>query len=281
MYLADYHMHSKYSCDGKMEISTMCDLAIERGFSEIAITDHVDISSDLPYDYYRDLEATGGDECQMDIVGLYKELAEKQEFYKGKLVLRAGAELGQPHVNPAAGEAFVNDYGSVLDFVLGSVHAMENDTDVYYMDYETMNVAEMYDKYVESLIGLAKFGNFDVMGHLTYPLRWVYQFKRERLDLKPYEERFRTLFKLLIEEGRGIELNVSGLYREIKETMPPMSLIKLYKECGGEVITIGSDAHTEEHLGLYQKEGREMLQEAGFRYFTTFEKRKPIFLPFK
>ena len=105
----------------------------------------------------------------------------------------------------------------------------------------------------------------------------MYERQQMRLDLAPYEEKFRYLFKCLTEKGRGIELNVSGLYRPMNETMPPLSLLKLYKACGGEIITIGSDAHRAEHVGLCQKEAREILCQAGFRYITTFSQRKPDF----
>jgi histidinol-phosphatase (PHP family) len=63
----------------------------------------------------------------------------------------------------------------------------------------------------------------------------------------------------------------------MNETMPPVSLLRLYRECGGEIITIGSDAHQKEYVGLYQKEAGELLQEAGFNYLTTFTCRKPEF----
>ena len=99
-----------------------------------------------------------------------------------------------------------------------------------------------------------------------------------RLDLKPYEDKFRQLFKNLTEKGRGIELNVSGYYKAMQDAMPPMSILKLYRECSGEIITIGSDAHKAEYIGFYQKEAHEMLQEAGFRYLTVFDHRKPEFI---
>ena len=99
-----------------------------------------------------------------------------------------------------------------------------------------------------------------------------------RLDLRPYEEKFRQLFKNLTEKGRGIELNVSGYYKAMQDAMPPMSILKLYRECCGEIITIGSDAHKAEYIGFYQKEAHEMLETAGFRYLTVFEHRKPEFI---
>ena len=242
MYLADYHMHSKYSFDGSEELDTICQTAIRRGLSEIAITDHMDIYTGLPYDEQMNFEVPGGEQYHMDVSGLYAGLVQMKEKYAGQLKVRIGAELGQPQVNPEAAALFIRDYGDVLDFVIGSIHNMEKDLDVYYYDFTKIDVAKMYDHYVDWLLKLSEMGDFDVMGHLTYPLRYMFERNQLRLDLRPYEEKFRQLFKNLTEKERGIELNVSGYYKAMQDAMPPMSILKLYRECGGDIITIGSDA---------------------------------------
>lgn len=275
MYLADYHTHSRYSFDGSEPLQVMCEKAIAAGLTELAVTDHMDIFTGLPYGEMINFDEPGGKRFSMDVAGLYRELNEIKDIYAGRLTVRIGAELGQPQVNPEAAKAFVSDYP--LDFIIGSVHNMEGDLDVYYYDFTQMDVAAMYDHYVDWLIELAGVGDFDVCGHLTYPLRYMFERCRMRLDLKPYEEKFRHLFRLLIEKGRGIELNVSGLYRPMQETMPPLSLLKLYRACGGEIITIGSDAHKADHIGSFQKEARALLSEAGFSYVTGFKARQPEF----
>ena len=84
-------------------------------------------------------------------------------------------------------------------------------------------MAKNDDHYVDWLLKLSEMGDFDVMGHLTYPLRYMFERNQLRLDLRPYEEKFRQLFKNLTEKGRGIELNVSGYYKAMQDAMPPMS----------------------------------------------------------
>ena len=93
-------------------------------------------------------------------------------------------------------QSFIRDYGDVLDFVIGSIHNMEKDLDVYYYDFTKIDVAKMYDHYVDWLLKLSEMGDFDVMGHLTYPLRYMFERNQLRLDLRPYEEKFRQLFKI-------------------------------------------------------------------------------------
>ena len=106
MYLADYHMHSKYSFDGSEELDTICQTAIRRGLSEIAITDHMDIYTGLPYDEQMNFDVPGGEQHHMDAAGLYAGLVQMKEKYAGQLKVRVGAELGQPQVNPQAAELY-------------------------------------------------------------------------------------------------------------------------------------------------------------------------------
>ena len=196
--------------------------------------------------------------------------------YAGRLKVKLGTELGQPLVNLKAAQNFLADYD--LDFVIGSVHNLENDLDVYYYDFEKVDGAALFDHYLDWLTEMTESCDFDVMGHITYPLRYLFERTGKRIELGPYEEKLRGLFRMLVQSGRGIELNVSGLAKEMQETMPPFSLLKLYRECGGEIITIGSDAHKAEQIGMFQKEGQQMLREAGFRYLTVYTARKPEFV---
>ncbi|MFA9375183.1 MAG: histidinol-phosphatase HisJ family protein [Lachnotalea sp.] len=263
MYLADYHIHTKYSFDGYEEIEDICNKAIKRGMNEIALTDHMDIYTDKPYGHILD--------CNQ----LYKDIERVQEKYQGKLKIRKGVELGQPQVNLTESKKFLEEYQ--LDFVIGSIHNMQGDIDVGDYDFSQVDCSEVYQEYLRWLMELATNYDFDVLGHITYPMRYMYQKEKKRVDLGPFEEQLRILFKKMVELGKGIEVNTSGLSQPIKETMPTLSIVKIYKECGGEIITVGSDAHKLEQVSLTIKQGQEIIKEAGFQYITTYEKRKPIF----
>lgn len=263
MYLADYHIHTKYSFDGHEEIEDICNRAISLGMNEIALTDHMDIFSNQPYEFILKCDE------------LYESIERAKEKFDTKLVIRKGVELGQPQANPKEAQRFLEAHP--LDFVIGSIHNIKDDIDVYEYDFKKLDCNEIYQEYVECLLALAKDYDFDVVGHLTYPLRYMYQREGIRLDLRPYEGIFKEVFKWLIARGKGIEVNTSGLLQPMNETMPPLSIIKLYKACGGEIITVGSDAHRLEHLSVTIRQGQEFLKEAGFQYITTFENRKPIF----
>jgi histidinol-phosphatase (PHP family) len=134
MYLADYHTHSRYSFDGSEELDTMCQHAIAAGLSEIAVTDHMDIYTGFGYGRMIDYDVTCGRPWIMQVRELYAELEQVRDRYAGRLKVKLGTELGQPQVNMAAARKFLADYP--LDFVIGSVHNMEHDLDVYYYDFE-------------------------------------------------------------------------------------------------------------------------------------------------
>lgn len=276
MYKADYHTHSRFSFDGKEEIDAMCRAAIKAGLDEIAVTDHMDIFTDLPYGEGKLFDDGQESRYTTDTADLARQLAAAKEKYAGRLVVTAGIELGQPQVNPDQARQFLEDFQP--EFVIGSVHNMEKDLDVYYYDFTDIDLTALYDHYLDWLLELARTGDFDVMGHLTYPLRYAFERRGMRMDTAPFEEKFRALFRILIERGKGIELNVSGLFRPMRETMPPLYVLKLYKSCGGEIITIGSDAHDAVNIGAYQDEARYMLAAAGFKAITLYRKRQPRFV---
>lgn len=263
MYLADYHTHTKYSVDSEADIDKMCRQAIIRGLDELAVTDHMDIFSTHPYDYF------------LNCRELYPCLLEAREKYAGKLRIVIGSELGEPMNNPAAGKAFIRDYPE-LDFIIGSVHQMENDLDVYYYNWKKHDPASTYEHYLDWLIDYAANYDYDVIGHITYPLRYM---AAAGITLNLFEKRFidkiEYLFRIIISRDRGIELNVSGFRQEIQTTMPSPALLKFYRECGGRILTIGSDAHRPEDIGAFIRAGQEIAVECGFSELASYRLRKP------
>lgn len=263
MYLVDYHMHSKYSFDGYEDIRAMCEQAIAKGLKEIAITDHYDFFQDIKY--ARDLEYTN---IQHDI-----EVA--RELYKGKLLIRKGVELGQPHKDLEKSKNFLKQHD--LDFVIGSIHNLEDALDIGEYDFRLKDIEKLYSDYLEALIEMTLTSDFDVMGHLTYPMRYVYEQLRIYPNMNQFKEPIQNVYRLLIERGRGIEINASGFFQSLGRPMPDLDLLKLYKQCGGEIITIGCDAHHLSHIGCAVEIGLEVVKSAGFDYITTYDHRKPQF----
>lgn len=261
--LFDCHIHSINSHDGHAPVEDICRRALELGLSGLAITDHTECQGYHNYDYPARITRSVADAA-----------AAAQKFAPRLTVLR-GFELGQPLQDLDLAEKMVALCN--YDFIIGSLHGLGGKTreDFAYwafMENPTDRLEEKLTAYFNQLIDLARWGKFDVMGHITYPVRHV------PIDFDRYSEQIDRLLSILIQSGRGIEINTSGLRQGVGMTMPHLPLVQRYRQLGGEVITLGSDAHYLEHVGADLSVGMELLEAAGFRYFTYFKDRKPVFV---
>ncbi|MBR5558964.1 MAG: histidinol-phosphatase HisJ family protein [Oscillospiraceae bacterium] len=264
--LFDSHTHSENSPDGNHSVLNMCEQAADIGLSGIAITDHLECN-----DFIKDNYRTRVQQSVFDI-------RRAQQLLGDKLLISCGIELGQALQNKDAALEILNTYD--FDFVLGSLHALEGKLDFCYWDYSDPNII-IHDSlvdYYKQQIDLAKWGHFDVMGHITYPIRYIWGKNRIPVDITRYSDLIDELLRTLIEKGRGIEVNTSGLRQELGTTLPDFPLIKRYRELGGEIITIGTDAHFVEDIGNGVEYTMDMLREAGFEYFSFFKGRQPRML---
>ncbi|MBQ3379138.1 MAG: histidinol-phosphatase HisJ family protein [Clostridia bacterium] len=262
MYLIDYHTHSHNSFDGYISVDKIVSRAVERGIKELAVTDHYECS-DLRTPMAYDFEKSEG------------EIIEARKKYGDKIKILYGVELGQMHFEPELCKLF--SARTNLDFIIGSVHNLKNDLDLYFVEYDEKNSKSLFEEYLKELHTLAAVSDYDVLGHITYPLRYI---KRDgyTIDINAYSEEIDAILKTVIERGRGIEVNTSGLNNVLGDTMPPFDIIKRYRELGGEIITTGSDAHKRAHVGSGIDDAARMILEAGFEYVTVFEQRKPSFV---
>ena len=270
MFLADYHTHSHASMDGHVSIMEMAQAAIHAGLQEYCITDHAEcmgffdrghLPEHVKY-FYKEL--------------VDKEFAEAQEVLGSKIKLLKGIELAQGHEAP---EVYNDLVRHDWDFVINSIHNLRGETDFYYIeDFGTKErCEEMLDRYIKEIFETVYMSDYDVIAHIGYPLRYMCHKQGFDVSLDAYQAELTELFRLIVSKGKGIELNVSGLRDGGNVTFPTLNELKLYRECGGEIITIGSDAHYPHYVGVGIERGQELLREAGFRYITAFEKRVPRF----
>ena len=128
------------------------------------------------------------------------------------------------------------------------------------------------------MLETAETADFDIMAHITYPLRYITGEYGTVIDMKRYDGIIGEIFRMLIRNGRGIEINTSGLRQKIGVTMPDAPLVKRYYELGGRILTIGSDAHCADDLGKGIAEGIELAKACGFSEIAVFKGRKPTFI---
>jgi histidinol-phosphatase (PHP family) len=198
---------------------------------------------------------------------------------EGRIEFVRGAELGQPLQAVEIADEILSD--KELDFVIGSLHNNAGLPDFYYLQYDKMTAAEitkLLDDYFAQLLEMCEWGRFDILGHITYPLRYITGKYSISIDLNRYKDICAQIFKTLIGKGKGIEINTSGLFTDYKTTMPDRSLLALYKDLGGEVLSLGSDAHCAEKIGQGIDIGAQLAKDCGFKYCTFFKRHKPEFV---
>lgn len=262
--LPDYHVHTCFSGDSDVAVTEMLDKAISLGLSEICITDHID------YDYPDD-----PDLFLFDVKEYFTTLSRLKESYHSRLSVKIGVELGlQTHLSKLHQE-FVNAYP--FDFVIGSSHIIEKADPYYPAFWEGKDPKAVILHYFESILeNTAVFSDFNVYGHLDYIVRYCPD-KSYVYHCEDYMDILDECLRVLIEKGKGIEVNTAGLKYGLGHPNPHETILKRYRELGGEILTTGSDGHKPEHLAWDFEKLPELLKSCGFTYITTFEKRKPIF----
>jgi histidinol-phosphatase (PHP family) len=262
----NYHMHSQYSIDGEMSIEEACEKAIELGLKEIAFTDHLDIDwPDPNYEF-----------GALDIEKYLIDIEKNRERYKDCLKIKTGIEVGlQPHVLEEVEDIIVT---YPFDFVIASIHIIQR-MDPYQGDYyKNRTKEECYRLYYEETLELVKeFSNFDVLGHIGYIRRYSpfpYEQDEDLICLSLIDE----ILKVLITKGKGIEVNTSGYKHASKTPMPTPRILARYKDLGGTIITLGSDAHTIDDVGFGLDLGCSVIRESGFKHITSYTERKPEFI---
>lgn len=267
MILYDMHMHCNFSSDSTATPTTMIESAIKKGLKGIYFTDHND------YDY--PLE-DGKVMFKLDYDHYISTLCNLNETYKDDITVYIGVEQGLS----VTSSDIINSYDSdnKLDFIIGSSHLVDGNDPYYPKFWQGRSTKDAITSYFESILAnIDACTNYDVYGHLDYVVRYAPD-KDTNYNWLDYKNLVDTILLNLINNGKGIEINTSGLTKGLKSTNPCLDIIKRYHELGGEIITIGSDAHCPAHIASEFDKASALLKDAGFNYYTHFIKRKPHFI---
>ncbi len=262
---ADQHIHSNFSKDAESTPEEMAQGAVEKGLSLISFTDHYD-KDDLDW----------GDEFIFDTGDYFTRMNEVKEAYRDQIKIRIGIELGlQP---------YLSDFYHTLvlehpfDLVIGSVHSVAREEIATGHIFEGRADEEAYHQILQEMIEDVKVSaaDFDVLGHLDYMTRYgkskepVYTYDR-------FADEIDTILRLLVDNGKGLEVNTSGLKYGLPYMHPHMDVLKRYRELGGEIVTVGSDAHAPDEIAYDFDRIFDVLEACGFQYYAEFTKRVPNF----
>jgi histidinol-phosphatase (PHP family) len=258
--MQDYHMHTYYSADGLMSTIEACDQALKMNLDEIAFTEHVDFDpNDLGYEFLNFEKYT-------------LSIQEAQSKYKNKLDISQGLEIGiQSYFSPEI-DTYLADKD--VDFVIGSIHMVDHYdlySGEYFIDRNESDCIKGYIK--ETTAAVERCRGFDILGHLDLVTRFTKYF--EKIEYPDYAKDMETLFKILIKNQIGIEINTSGL-RHGEFTNPAPHILRHYFELGGRLLTLGSDAHKVENIAYGFDQMITMALEIGFKDYYIYKKRIPF-----
>ncbi len=193
--------------------------------------------------------------------------------------LLMGVELGYA---PALAEPYrelISHYP--LDSIIASLHNLEF-RDVYWFKelYEREKLA-VYALYLDGLRKMVEDMDYaNVLGHFDYISRYA-QYPEKKMYYRDLADEFDELFRVMIYNGISLELN-SGSQRARENDgramgLPDPEILLRYRELGGEMVSLGSDAHHKGFVGGLFKETASWLASLGFRSVVHFEQQKPVF----
>ncbi len=258
------HTHTENSHDSNQTIDELCISAIEGGVSGFAVTEH---PSDIgPYSNIKD--------SMRDV-----EYARKK--YGGMIKILSGVELDDMIVDkniPMLMKMY--DY----DVLLGSCHCFVNPRTGKRMPYSLIDFSDftpdeldtVFGEYIGELEEISGLEGFDVLCHMTCPLRYFNGKYKKNFDISPYSDAIDRILKNVIKTNKALELNISGLFSGWNTTMPDADILHRYHTLGGRLVTIASDSHVPDHMGEKFDLAAEILRNAGFSSYYYFQKRSPV-----
>lgn len=260
--LYDMHVHSKFSTDSTLDMESAILKAIGLGLSGIAFTDHLDID-------FTDYE----DEFHYDFNEYFDLLKSLKDKYENKIEIISAVEIGmQPHV-------IKDTYNKIKDFtfdyIIGSTHLIKK-RDPYCGNYfrPTDTKIDSYKEYLEEILNnllLYKDFSFNTLGHIDYLVRYA-NFEDSTLYYKDFPTLIDEILKFIINKNMSFEINTSTYLKKNFD----INILKRYKELGGELITLGSDAHSADRIGINFKQYATIVNDVGFKYIFHFKNGQPV-----
>lgn len=263
--IADMHTHSCNSHDSECEIEDMLRTQLEKGTGIFAVTDHFDTHRYAECDIFTPIEKS------------FQRVAELNLEYEGECLVLAGVEIGEGFWSFEAYNQIINLLP--YDVVIGSVHVVRHEelsepySQIDFSRYGTDTIYEFLDKYFDDVLALLEKEEFDILAHLTCPVRYITGKYKIPVDMSVYEAKINKILEIIIERNIALEVNTSA-YDLIGDFMPSSDILKKYYDMGGYLVTLGSDAHVSENASKDFDKAIDTLKEIGFSNIYYYIKRK-------
>ncbi len=254
--LADTHVHTTFSVDGKHDMYSMCRAAVDSGLRHICFTEHLDFNpDDIGYGF-------------LDLSAYSLEIDRVRQEFGDRLEILKGIEFGEPHMYP---QRFREAASMDFDVILAGFHWVD---DRFIGDSELSHrysVEELFEKYYEGVLDTVRFGGFDVLAHLDLPKRYL----GVSVESSPLLE---EILKALVASGIALEINTSPMRKGCSECSPDRSILQRYVAAGGSRVCVGSDAHSCEDIAAHFDSAERLLEQIGVQSSWFFRNRKYISL---
>lgn len=276
MVLFDNHNHSQFSFDGKRtSVEESSRAARTKGLGGICFTDHCDFYVPPVKAAHEDLVPE-----EFDIVEQQEEIDRVQNLIdknRGFRILK-GIEIGL-HEDCREKIRSLLSCNS-FDQIIASVHYLDGNDPFYGGYYEGKDWKQAYGLYLETIYKeMTWLGDFDIMGHYDYVVRYA-PYPQNSIRYRDFSDILDEMFRFLIHEGKALEFNTKSYQKHNGRTVLPDSDVLLrYREMGGEIISLGSDSHDPEKVGLDFSRFAEYIRSLGFRYSAHYEKRRLVQIP--
>lgn len=279
MQLLDCHTHTEISPDSSATFHDMYQQAKKLNLQVWAVTNHIELCRYYPQEFYA--VQPRNEEDFFDYASRWEHSMRQNQFAKefisgSEMLFMNGIELGEPNADFGLAESLYQD--KRLDFVIASLHELPETLDFYFLDYTKETVSDLLEKYFTILLEIAKHDCYDVLGHITYPLRYITGEAGILIDMQIYKEYIAEIFRSVIQNHKGIELNTSGYRQRYGKSFPDEELLKLYKSLGGTILTLGSDAHCPEDLGKGIAQGIALANACGFDKVCYYLRHEAYFM---
>jgi histidinol-phosphatase (PHP family) len=250
----DIHVHTNHSVDSKAPLNEMCRAAVQKGFKYICFTDHYDLNPhDDGYNFYHYEKYA-------------RDLDQAREQYASELTVLKGIEFGEPHRYPQHFETILkNGY----DFVLGSVHWLGKNWVGEKVFQEKHGIQEIYEIHYNEVFKAVQFGGFDSLAHIDFPKRYLPGQYEPGAELD-------AIMKELVKQNISLELNSSPVRRGLAEICPSKTILERYIQNGGSKVTIGSDAHSADHIGADFDRVKEYIDIYGLKNLIYINREETI-----
>ena len=284
----DLHTHTAYSYDAENSPLTQhVQQAMQKGIDILGFSEHADFfyketlkESDfaphtVDFETYAAEVAPfrNGRVLGADLTAQQQEIHACSQKWGDRITLRRGVEMGNPQAAPELADQLLASYA--FDYTIGAVHHLKSDMDLYFYRYETVDQSDFLHSYFDEMEDMFGYGRFHILAHIDYPLR-VMKLPHNRPSFKGYMDRVDGILQNIIERGIALECNTKGLLGWQQTVGPERFVLDRYRELGGEYITVGSDSHAPQTIGLGVGQALDRLRDAGFRYVTDYEQGKAI-----